>query len=142
MKKVLLVVALFNLNACIFLPQNNDKIIPADTPLNKVVTLIQKDQVSRINAMNKNIIRTTLIIDGEEVKRFYFNKSEIVRRFPVPQQISVKCTQRTDGITTYGLDTKIHFVTEKLEEGKTYIFMCQGLNSYMLTDYNIKNITL
>lgn len=127
---ILFILAL-NLCGCTLFPQNNDRIIPENTPQNKIVTLIQKDNVIRVNAFNKYIVRTSLIIDGEEVKRHYFNKQESIRRHPVPNSILVKCSAGIGNIHEW----KIHAVQGKLDEGKNYIFQCNNLNSFSIKEF-------
>lgn len=117
MKKTLLVTAIMALNACAFIPQNNDKVIPADTPEDKVVTLIQKDTTIR-QGLNTYVTQTDLVIDGEEVKRFYFKKHATAKRYPVPQKVYVRCSP---AVKTRYYKSSTHLVEEKLEEGKTSI---------------------
>lgn len=135
-KYFILFTLILNLYGCSLFPQNNDRIIPENTPHNKIVTLIQKDNVIKLNTFNKYIVRTSLIIDGEEVKRHYFNKQESVRRYPIPNSILIKCSAGIGNDTKW----KIHAFQGKLDEGKNYIFQCNDLNSFSIKEFTTLDI--
>lgn len=122
---------LLSLTSCSLIPQNNDKIIPADTPSSKIITIIQQDQLISSKALNKDYITTSLTIDGDKVKR-YMKRKTVVRRYPAPQSIIITC-QHSTGINYVVTKWNTHSFNEKLEEGKIYTFMCQGLDSYKVT---------
>lgn len=124
MKRLALAFIVFSLTNCSFLPQNNDKGIE-NVPENKVVMLIQKDGILGNNALNRTYIQTTLIIDGEMVKRNYFKKQEMIRRHPAPKSITVKCSYPSGQPDS----SNFHSYRGKIEEGKTYIFQCDGINA-------------
>lgn len=130
-KQSMIIIGLFSLTACALIPKNNDKIIPKDTPESKVITIIQQDQVIRSSPLNKDFVTTNLTIDGEDVQR-YFKRKTVARRYPAPKSIIITC-RHSSGINYVVTRWNTHLFNEKLEEGKTYTFMCEGLDSYKVT---------
>lgn len=135
MKRLMLAFIVFSLTNCTFLPQNNDKGIE-NVAENKVVTLIQKDGVLGNNALHKTYIQTTLIIDGEMVKRNYFKKQEVIRRYPSPKSIMVKCSYLSGQLGS----SNFHSYNGKIEEGKTYIFQCDNMNAVSVKEIDTFDI--
>lgn len=130
-ERLLLVSTILGLTACSVLPINNDKIMPENTPEDKIITIVQEDKIVKVNKFNSDVIWTKLTIDGDEIKPF-LKKRTVVRRYPSPKSILITCKHST-GYNYIVTQWKVHSFNEPLEEGKTYTFICQDLDSYKVT---------